>query len=237
MTTTPTPSYAESVRNRAALNKQKPCSIPGCDQHRFALTAYCGKHARANQRNGHPMAPFVSPADLEPSRKEVRELYAANQDHAGLRLAKSLVAKLMADHAAGTGQARIDREFHRLAGAGVSPMSVVIEVAAAMVAIDQRLIEMPSEEAANVVIARAVLQLAPRAPSGKGADDTTDPRNRCSPWRPAPVAVQYIGRTLRALLLDFLQASVKAVQDRRFRQATANAQPFNLDPAGMTDAV
>lgn len=211
------------------LNEAHQCDVPGCGQHRYALSRWCSRHAATAERQGHPLARPIRPAQWATHRTRLRALYEQHQgSHAGLDWALSWLARWMADAVARDGQDHPSTEVARVVRHGVQPLDVLTELASAWVFLQLNPRGAISDTNRDYVLSRAVLGLAPRprtvtaAASRKGTSGYAK--------QPHKAALAHVGphlvRTLARLLANSLH-SLQTEDERARAEVDLMRQPFS----------
>jgi hypothetical protein len=69
---------------RLAERRGLQCIVAGCKRRRKGLSPHCGAHLKAKRRYGDPLGRKIARQHFETERQQVRELFKAHADHAGL---------------------------------------------------------------------------------------------------------------------------------------------------------
>ena len=88
------PKYS-SLHEFLGTNKQLQCSVSGCRQKRVGMSQYCSKHRARAYTWGHPEAGAVKPHLYDQEIEEVKKLVDRNDEHEGIRFARSWLEKMM----------------------------------------------------------------------------------------------------------------------------------------------
>lgn len=222
---------------QVAANVLKSCDAPGCNQPRHHLQAWCKDHHVKARAYGHPHAGPLKPKKWAQQRKEVSALLALNPEHPGLLAVLQYLKDWMADGAANEFTRKGGRELARLARHGVTPSTVLTEVLAFWLWVNDNPMALPSDKARDFACSRAVFALAPRdrratrgpGISGSWGRKTTTPHSYAP--KALPSALAYVGAHLRVVLAEFFANTLQSIERQRALKVDREAvmrQPLTI---------
>lgn len=218
-------------------NETDYCSIPGCHEHRYSLSKWCQRHLSTYQRNGDPLGLPVRPQQWKHYRAKVEALLASNGDHQGLAHAVRFVQQWMnqAD--------QLDREVGlkapmawaaevaRLKRAGVSPLQVISELAAAWSYLEDHPRVCRSDSHRTFTLSKAILSMAPRPRKVTALSNLNGTNGYALKAKPA--ALKHISSYLVESLAPLLVNIHQNIQDEKQAAQQAVAllrEPFKAVP-------
>src|SRR3954467_10568863 len=92
-----------SIQEVAARNRALPCRLQGCARNRAAISPYCGRHAKAIEKHGHPLGRAIRRREYEAERTYVARLLERNRSHPAIGCGLRFLAEWLA--AASRGEA------------------------------------------------------------------------------------------------------------------------------------
>lgn len=212
------------------LNEAHQCDVSGCGRNRYALSRWCSRHAATAERQGHPLARPIKPAQWAQYRNALRTLYAQHlTTHAGLQRALEWLSRWIAEAVARDGEQHWCTEVARLSRHGCSALDVLTELAACWCYLEENPRAAISDTHRDYTLSRAVLGLAPRPRvlTREAQSKGTSGYAR----QPKAAALAYIGphlvRTLAPLLVNSLR-SLQTEADRARADVDLMRQPFTL---------
>jgi hypothetical protein len=230
-------AFKPRVSALVRANETNYCNIPGCQSHRHSLSKWCLRHLSTYERNGDPQGAPVRPQQWKTYRNKVHELVSANGDHPGLAQAVRFIQQWMESASANEDQGTWAPEMARLMRAGVTPLQVITELAAAWSYLQDYPRVCRSESHRTFTLSKAVLGLAPRPRRFTAKDNMLGGNGYAIKAKPA--ALVYIGRHLTqalAPLLVNIHQSIQTEQDRASQAVEALRAPFQVAPQAFTQA-
>lgn len=210
------------------MNQAHFCEVSGCTDHRYALSRFCGLHAATAERQGHPLARPIKASNWAAHKSAIRDLFAQNSNHEGLQRALRWLSLWMEQAVALDGQHHWASEVARIKRHGVSPLEVLVELAAAFAFLQDNPRAAMSDSHRDFTLSRAVCGLAPRPRTVTAAAKAKGTSGYAR--QPKAAALAHIGphlvRTL-APLLSNVHRSIQTDGQRAQAEVDAMRAPFS----------
>jgi hypothetical protein len=211
-------------------NSLHACALPGCSKPRHGVERWCKDHTLRSRRHGHPNARALASKLWSTERDLVADLLSKNVRHRGQLQAIDWLAGLIAQSVANERSFKGSEELARLARHGVTPQSILIELAAVHLYLTANPRAVPDDRAWDFAVSGAVTRLAPRPRRSTRKPGTPWPvtakarTNFTYSPKARPSALAFLGRHLRQSLAPFLANVQSAIETREQQQRSFEAE-------------
>lgn len=155
----------EAGKRRLEQNRQRQCNTRGCVKFRAGLSYYCGTHAKAMKRHGHPEARKIKKKEYEGERSHVVRFMRLHVNHPALRAAVKWADLWLREAAAGQ-PVPAASNVARLAAGGVTGADIIEEVLALWLHSYWHPTALPDDLRLTKALGTNVLLLAPQDTTG-----------------------------------------------------------------------
>jgi hypothetical protein len=171
------------------------------------------------------------PSAWRTQRAEVEALFRANEGHAGLLQAQQFLADFIARACADPKAFKGAVEVARLPAHGITPHALLVELCAAWAWQQDCPHSLPSDEARDFALSRAILGLAPAPRRPCGSDSFVRSWLKSYSIKPKRSALAFVGKYLRQTLAVFLATTWSGIEAARRVKADPQApmrEPLRL---------
>jgi len=236
-------------------NEMLPCKVPSCSNHRYRLSPFCSSHYTKHISFGDAQGQALSPKLWDWERQHLRQLFQENQHHhpglihtlqfldAWMKQATTEDNKLaLSGRTVPPEPVKWCPEIARLVRHGVTPLDLLVELAACWSWLQRFPHRAPSDRAVWFALSRAVFSLAPRpvrASRSVAAQNHPQPSRRGNAVKPVPKALEQVGKHLSGSLAPLLVNAYQTLhteQDKAMEVVQAMRQPFVAPAVAVTKA-
>ncbi|RJO61701.1 hypothetical protein C4544_01995 [candidate division WS5 bacterium] len=118
------------IHEKIQENEQEQCQVKGCFKSRHRIEAYCKNHAYQRRYWGHPEAHRIRKSDYSVESDQVRAIIMRNIDHPGINLGIEFFERWLKRASQRSPHVPCPELISRLHDAGVSPVDLLVEMAA-----------------------------------------------------------------------------------------------------------